>query len=406
MSPGTRRSAAIAFDDRRGRDSLIGSSYHDAPPCNVSTTVPDLDIPFNDLSRYEPTVARRIRAATSRVVSSGPYVLGPEVEKFETEFAAYCGRRHCVAVGNGTDAIELALRAVGVEAGARVGTVANAGMYASVAALAIGATPVYVDVDSADHNLCPTKLSDDVLSTLDALVVTHLYGRMANMPAIHEYAKRHSVPIIEDCAQAHGASLGGRPAGSWGAAGCFSFYPTKNLGALGDAGAVVSSDDEIAQKIRLLRQYGWRSTRHHCGWRRTQQQDGRDSGSRSARQAAGTRSLERFAPRNLRVLRRRDQPDEPGATRSARRPRIGCSAPLRRDVGESTGSCFKVGCRGDIDTSPLPTAGPQTERGGGAFRNWIDAAKYRMAVRKSVESSMFPNDDGPGDHLRYRSSHK
>ncbi len=219
--------------------------------------MPDLDIPFNDLSRYEPTVARRIRAATSRVVSSGPYVLGPEVEKFETEFAAYCGRRHCVAVGNGTDAIELALRAVGVEAGARVGTVANAGMYASVAALAIGATPVYVDVDSADHNLCPTKLSDDVLSTLDALVVTHLYGRMANMPAIHEYAKRHSVPIIEDCAQAHGASLGGRPAGSWGAAGCFSFYPTKNLGALGDAGAVVSSDDEIAQKIRLLRQYGW-----------------------------------------------------------------------------------------------------------------------------------------------------
>jgi len=219
--------------------------------------VPDLEIPFNDLSRHEPDVAGRVRSAVNRVVDSGRYVLGPEVEGFETEFAAYCQRRHCVALGNGTDALELALRAVGVGAGTRVGTVANAGMYTTAATLAIGATPVYIDVDSADHNLSLELLRDDTFASLGALVITHLYGRMANMPAICERAKRHGVPIIEDCAQAHGANLGGRPAGSWGAAGCFSFYPTKNLGALGDAGAVVSSDGEIAEKVRLLREYGW-----------------------------------------------------------------------------------------------------------------------------------------------------
>ncbi|HYO83980.1 MAG TPA: DegT/DnrJ/EryC1/StrS family aminotransferase, partial [Bryobacteraceae bacterium] len=175
-----------------------------------------------------------------------------EVDAFESEFAAWCGARQCVGTGNGTDALELALRAVGVTAGSRVATVANAGMYSTAAILACGATPVFVDVDPDTLNVTPELLSP---LSADAVVVTHLYGRMAPVEAICKAVS--PIPVIEDCAQSHGAVLNGKRAGTWGVAGCFSFYPTKNLGACGDGGAVVTSSPELAQRVRVLRQYGW-----------------------------------------------------------------------------------------------------------------------------------------------------
>jgi dTDP-4-amino-4,6-dideoxygalactose transaminase len=198
-------------------------------------------IPVNDLKRRHAPIAEILAEAVDRVLRSGWYIQGREVAAFEEEFAAYCGARHCIGVGNGTDAIELALRAIGAKG--EVATVANAGMYSTTAILNAGALPVYVDVDPATMNMNPAALE-----TASAIIVTHLYGRIA---PIENYERR--IPIIEDCAQAHGIKLIGNRVG------CFSFYPTKNLGALGDGGAVVTSDDALAARIRGLAQYGWTS---------------------------------------------------------------------------------------------------------------------------------------------------
>ena len=197
-------------------------------------------------------LAADIQSAITRVLDRGWYILGPEVEAFENEFADYCGVEHCVGVGNGTDALELALRALDLPAGSRVLTVANAGGYSSTAILAAGLTPVYADVDGITMTMQPVAAAD-----VRAVIATHLYGRMAAMPAI--LAAADGVPVIEDCAQAHGALLGGCKAGTWGTIGCFSFYPTKNLGALGDGGAVVTRDAAVASRVKELRQYGWRT---------------------------------------------------------------------------------------------------------------------------------------------------
>ena len=205
----------------------------------------------------EPRTSLELRAAAERVVASGRYLAGPEVAAFEAEFAAYCGVRECVAVANGTDALELALRAAGVTAGDRVATVANAGCYASSAIRSIGATSQYVDVDDRSLTMSSLLLERQI-SEVRAVIVTHLYGRLAAVEDIVRLAARKEVPVIEDCAQAHGARRAGRFAGTFGRAGCFSFYPTKNLGALGDGGAVVTSDAEWAERLRALRQYGWR----------------------------------------------------------------------------------------------------------------------------------------------------
>lgn len=219
---------------------------------------------INDLKRRQDAVAAEVRAALERVLARGWFILGPEVEAFEGEFAAACGVSACVGVGNGTDALELALRAVGAGPGDEVATVANAGYYSTTAIRAAGATPVYVDVEAGPMNMDAGALQAALGQSTRAVIVTHLYGQMAEMPALLEVTARAGVPVIEDCAQAHGASLGGRPAGSWGVAGCFSFYPTKNLGALGDGGAVVTSDGAVAERVRRLRQYGWRE-KYRCG---------------------------------------------------------------------------------------------------------------------------------------------
>lgn len=215
-----------------------------------------MPIPVNDLSRHIAPIRERLINAATRVVESGWYVLGPCTARFESAFAAYCGAEHCVSCANGTDALELALRACGAGAGRTVVTVANAGGYSTAAILAAGATPVYVDIHPDTLLMDAALLESAITESTAAVVVTHLYGRMADMPAILKAAG--GAPVIEDCAQAHGARLGGRPAGSWGLLGCFSFYPTKNLGAIGDGGAVVSRDEEMAHRLRELRQYGWR----------------------------------------------------------------------------------------------------------------------------------------------------
>lgn len=214
-------------------------------------------VPFNDLSRDQNSSEAELRAALDRVLLSGNYVLGQEVEAFEREFAEYCGTKFCVGVANGTDALELGLRAVEVEPGQEVITVANAGMYATTAILAIGARPRFVDVEEDSMNVAVDQLEGLIQEKTAAVVATHLYGRLSNVRQVVAVAEKHGLPVIEDCAQAHGAVTDGRKAGSWGTVGCFSFYPTKNLGALGDGGAVTTSDRGIATRLTRLRQYGW-----------------------------------------------------------------------------------------------------------------------------------------------------
>lgn len=213
---------------------------------------------INDLSARISGHSARIKAALSRVVDSGWLVLGPEVRRFEAAFAGYLGVGDCVTVANGTDAIELALRALGVGPGSKVATVANAGMYTGTALAAIGASPWFMDVDFDSRNVTMDEVVRAVEAGVQAVVVTHLYGLAAkDIASIAGYCRRKRVWLLEDCAQAHGARIDGKHVGTFGDAASFSFYPTKNLGALGDGGAVVTDHPTIADKVRLLRQYGW-----------------------------------------------------------------------------------------------------------------------------------------------------
>jgi dTDP-4-amino-4,6-dideoxygalactose transaminase len=195
----------------------------------------------------------------SRVIDSGWYVLGGEVDAFEKEFSSYCMVENCITVANGTEALELALRALEIAQNDEVVCVANAGAYSMTAILAIGAKPLFVDIDAKSLLLSIEHLQILVRQKPKAIIVTHLYGQVVSMDDVLSLANEYAIPVIEDCAQAHGAMLGGRRVGSMGALGCFSFYPTKNLGALGDGGAITTNDLELAKKIRLLRQYGWES---------------------------------------------------------------------------------------------------------------------------------------------------
>jgi dTDP-3-amino-2,3,6-trideoxy-4-keto-D-glucose/dTDP-3-amino-3,4,6-trideoxy-alpha-D-glucose/dTDP-2,6-dideoxy-D-kanosamine transaminase len=222
-------------------------------------------IPLNDLSRTPPDVMAKIRAAIDRVLISGWFVLGPEHEGFETELAEYLGVSDTVLVGNGTDALELALSAVGVEHGDLVLTVANAGAYATVAARQLGAIAVYCDV-SPDSLQMTADTFRSALEHLDrspkAVVVTHLFGAMAPVDDITAIARAHGIRVVEDCSQALGARLGGRMAGTFGDIATTSFYPTKNLAALGDGGAVFMNNRNLADSVRGMRQYGWASKYH------------------------------------------------------------------------------------------------------------------------------------------------
>jgi dTDP-4-amino-4,6-dideoxygalactose transaminase len=213
---------------------------------------------INDLSARIAQCQEQIKAAVNRVVDSGWLVLGPEVKQFETAFAAYLGASDCITVANGTDAIELGLKALGVAPGDQVATVANASMYTTTALLAIGAEPFFMDVDLDSRCATLAEVTRALDAGVKAVVVTHLYGLAApEIVQIAALCAQRGVPLFEDCAQAHGASVDGKRTGTFGDAASFSFYPTKNLGALGDGGAVVTSDASIAERMRALRQYGW-----------------------------------------------------------------------------------------------------------------------------------------------------
>lgn len=201
--------------------------------------------------------ASAIDAALRRVADSGYYILGPEVSGFEQAFADYCGAAHAIGVGSGTDALTLALAACGIGAGEEVITVAHTALATVAAIVDAGATPVLVDVDPVHRTMDPAKCEAAITPRTKAVIPVHLYGQPADMDGIMDVARRHHLKVIEDCAQAAGARYRGTRVGSVGNAGCFSFYPTKNLGALGDGGMVVTSDAAVAGLIRKRRQYGW-----------------------------------------------------------------------------------------------------------------------------------------------------
>ena len=211
-------------------------------------------IPFVSLTPADDAAA--VRGAIDRVVGSGRFVLGPEVEAFEAEWAAASGAPHAVGVGNGTDAIALTLRALGVGHGDEVITTPLSAAYTALAVMMIGARPVFVDIDPIRLTIDPGKIAPAITSRTRAILPVHLYGQPANMNAIEKIASAHGLPIVEDCCQAHLATTDGRPVGTVGVAGAFSFYPTKNLGAIGDGGAVITRDATLADRLRRLRNGG------------------------------------------------------------------------------------------------------------------------------------------------------
>jgi len=220
-------------------------------------------MPFLDLKAQYVSIKDELDAAVLKVLASGAYVLGDEVAAFEDEFAAYCGVKHAIAVNTGTSALHLALLAAGVGPGCEVITVPFT-FVASVSAISYtGARPVFVDIDPVTFTMDPAAIQAAITPRTKAILPVHLYGQMAEMDAIMEIAERHGLPVIEDACQAHGAEYRGRRAGSVGLSGCFSFYPGKNLGACGEGGMVVTSDDEQMRQIRMLRDWGQERRYHH-----------------------------------------------------------------------------------------------------------------------------------------------
>jgi dTDP-4-amino-4,6-dideoxygalactose transaminase len=218
---------------------------------------------INELHRIESELLASIQENVRELLQAGWFVLGRHVQEFEEQFASYTGVSSCIGVANGTDSLEIALRALGISGTSRVATVANAGFYSSNAILACGASPCYIDVEIDTGTMSVDQLAQTFRDQkIDAVIITHLYGRLANIGEIQHLCERHQVPLIEDCAQGHGASRGNRRAGSFGKLACFSFYPTKNLGAMGDGGAICTNDEALATRIRSMRQYGWHPKYH------------------------------------------------------------------------------------------------------------------------------------------------
>jgi dTDP-4-amino-4,6-dideoxygalactose transaminase len=218
-------------------------------------------IPFLHLTLHEDDVP--VRAAIDRVLARGWFVLGPELEAFETEFACAARTAHAVGVGTGTDALAITLRALGIGPGDEVITSPLSAAYTALAIMMAGARPVFADIDPDRLTLDPAAAAAAVTSRTAAIVPVHLYGQPADMLAIGEVAARHDLAIVEDCCQAHMATCGGRPVGSFSAAAAYSFYPTKNLGALGDGGALTTGDAALADRARRLRNGGQTDRYHH-----------------------------------------------------------------------------------------------------------------------------------------------
>jgi dTDP-4-amino-4,6-dideoxygalactose transaminase len=220
-------------------------------------------VPFLDLKAIYLELKEELDAAYQRVMESSWYILGTEVEAFEQEFADYCGVKHCIGVGNGLDALHLILRAMDIGPGDEVIVPANTYIATWLAVSYAGATPVPVEPDEQTYNIDPNRIEETITPRTRAILPVHLYGQPADMDPILDIAKRHNLKVIEDAAQAHGARYKGKKTGGLGDAAGFSFYPGKNLGALGDGGAVTTNDDELAKRVRVLRNYGSRVKYDH-----------------------------------------------------------------------------------------------------------------------------------------------
>lgn len=215
-----------------------------------------MKVPFLDLSRTHETIREDLDAAWHRTLDKSRYILGEEVEAFEAEFAHYCGVEHAIGVANGLDALHLILRANGIGPGDEVLVPSNTFIATWLAVSQVGATPVAVEPDPTTYNMDPDGAARAVTERTKAIIPVHLYGQPADMEALRDLARRHGLLCVEDAAQAHGSTFNGRPAGSLGDAAAFSFYPGKNLGALGDGGAITTSDAAMARRMRELANYG------------------------------------------------------------------------------------------------------------------------------------------------------
>lgn len=213
------------------------------------------NIPFVDLSVIHDPIREEIDLAIKQVIDTSDFILGDQLRDFEEKFAKYCQSKYCLGVGNGGDALRLALMALGIKKGDEVITVANTFTATVDAIIHVGATPVLIDCDEY-FNIDVSQVEKSITSKTKAIIVVHLYGQMANIEEIMRISKKHNLYVIEDAAQAHGAEFKGKKAGSFGDIGCFSFYPTKNLGAFGDGGAIVTNNKEVLEQIKMLRNNG------------------------------------------------------------------------------------------------------------------------------------------------------
>lgn len=220
-------------------------------------------IPAEDLTRQYALIGDEVRAAVERVLPGGRYVLGPELAAFEQEYATFCGTRYALGVSNGTDALQLALAACGIGPGDEVITVPNTYIATVFAISYVGATPVFVDVQPRTYNLNPELLEAAITERTRAIMPVHLYGQPCDMEPIMALARKYKLRVIEDVAHAHGSFYHGQSAGSFGDIGCFSFYPTKTFGAMGDAGAIVTNDPELNDRLRQLRYMGQKVKHYH-----------------------------------------------------------------------------------------------------------------------------------------------
>ena len=227
-----------------------------------------MKVPFLDLKAHHESFRTELDAAIREVIDSGAFAGGPFVERFEEDFAQFCGVPYSVGVGNGTDALWFALLGLGIGPGDEVITVPMTFMATAEAISYCGAKPVFVDIEEETYTMNPALLEQAITPRTKAIIPVHLYGQVADMDPILEIAQRHNLSVIEDACQAHGAEYKGRKAGSLGIAGCFSFYPGKNLGAFGEAGAIITSNDELKRNVQVLRDHGQDKKYHHSmiGW--------------------------------------------------------------------------------------------------------------------------------------------